>query len=92
MLFLAYQRLISSQFETLNSKWMNADGAPIGFGDDLLVGQHNVGGAMAPKNAAFHHDGVSPGISFATMRQWVTPTGGAYLFAPSVSLVQRLAA
>jgi len=90
LLFLSYQRSISQQFEKLNTNWMNDDRAPAGFGHDLLVGQFNEGGASQPKQAAFHRDDVSPEVPFTAPRQWVTPTGGAYLFAPSISLVRRL--
>lgn len=91
LLFLSYQRSISTQFETLNTNWMNDDRAPIGFGHDLLVGQHNSGGAALPKEGAFHHDGATAGVPFTSLGQWVIPTGGAYLFAPSISLVRALA-
>jgi Dyp-type peroxidase family len=90
LLFLSYQRSISQQFETLNTNWMNDDRAPVGFGHDLLVGQFNAAGASPPKQATFQRDN-RPEVAFTAPRQWVTPTGGAYLFAPSISLVRRLA-
>jgi len=81
LLFLAYQRSISGQFEKLNTHWMNQFGVPGGGGHDLLVGL-----ALSPEGAlaerrALH---VPSGQQIATPRTWVVPTGGAYLFAPGV--------
>jgi Tfp pilus assembly protein PilF len=36
-------------------------------------------------------DPLKAATRLTTPRQWVVPTGGAYLFAPSVSLIKALA-
>jgi deferrochelatase/peroxidase EfeB len=90
LLFLSYQRSITDQFETLNTNWMNNSGAPASFGFDLLVGQHLGGdGRHAAKEADFFGPQSGQTQRFSTLAQWVKPTGGAYLFAPSVSWTER---
>ena len=100
LLFFAYQRSIGGQFEQLNGDWMNNFGAPQSGGFDLLVGQNvpNEDGSFpkglhAPKNAEFFGrlGGATDqkGVKFAAPRQWVIPTGGAFLFAPSMAFVDK---
>ncbi len=93
LLFLSYQRKIAAQFSILNHDWMNNRDAPQAGGFDLLVGQHvpdNGGGLYAAKTATFF--GPTPGASdtgtdFSVSAQWVIPTGGAFLFAPSMAFI-----
>ena len=90
LLFLAYQTSITDQFETLNSNWMNSSGAPASFGFDLLVGQHlGADHRHAQKEADFFNPENSTTTRFSGLSQWVMPTGGAYLFAPSISWTRR---
>lgn len=79
LLFLGYQRSISGQFEKLNSHWMNQFDVPASGGHDLLVGL-----ASDPSGRLVNRRADWPGTAqqFQTLRQWVIPTGGAYLFAP----------
>jgi Dyp-type peroxidase family len=90
LLFLAYQRSIVDQFETLNSDWMNNEDAPTAGGFDVLVGQNADEGHQAAR--AFHYlPAGSVTRRYLVMKQWVMPTGGAYLFAPSISAVWAIA-
>ena len=100
LLFLAYQRSIGEQFEQLNDDWMNNFDAPQSGGFDLLVGQNVPSddgefpkGLHAPKQAKFFGplggSTDSRGTDFVAPRQWVIPTGGAFLFAPSIAFVDR---
>jgi Dyp-type peroxidase family len=94
LLFVSYQRSISQQFETLNSDWMNNLNAPTPFsiGHDLLVGQQrSADGRHAAREADLFRDTTGPATRLSTPRQWVVPTGGGYLFAPSISLMKALA-
>jgi Dyp-type peroxidase family len=95
LLFVSYQRHIAGQFEVLNSDWMNSFHGPQSGGYDLLVGQKvpTDSGYHAPKEAEYHHP-ASGGVAvpFTTPRQWVIVTGGAYLFAPSLSFLARFSA
>jgi Dyp-type peroxidase family len=90
LLFLAYQRSIVEQFETLNSDWMNNEDAPRAGGVDVLVGQRTAHGHHAAREFRYPPAGAVAS-SFLAMKQWVTPTGGAYLFAPSIPAVSALA-
>jgi len=94
LLFMSYQRKIAHQFEILNHDWMNNRDAPQAGGFDLLVGQNvpdNGGGLHAPKSASYF--GTSPdqvaGNDFKIANQWVIPTGGAFLFAPSIAFLKK---
>lgn len=94
LMFVSYQRHIEDQFGILNRGWMNNRDAPSAGGFDLLVGQHlhDASGLYAPKTATYFASNLpaeQPGIEFATLRQWVIPTGGAFLFAPSLGFVQH---
>lgn len=96
LLFLSYQRKIARQFEILNHDWMNNRDAPQAGGFDLLVGQNvpeESAGLYAQKTATFF--GPSPeqvtGTDFEATNQWVTPTGGAFLFAPSMAFIEKYA-
>ena len=94
LLFVAYQRSPALQFETLNTQWMNSEKVPTpnSFGFDLLVGQHlDANRRYDVKEADFYEGKDAPPVRFSGLNQWVFPTGGAYLFAPSLSLLKHLA-
>jgi deferrochelatase/peroxidase EfeB len=92
LLFLAYQRSINDQFITLNKNWMNSDVAPADGGYDLLVGQHLApNGEHAQKSADFFDGQSGRFFPISSLSQWVIPTGGAFLFAPSIGWTERLA-
>jgi Dyp-type peroxidase family len=95
LLFISYQRNIARQFSILNHDWMNNRDAPQAGGFDLLVGQNvpdDAGGLHQAKGATFFGPSVSgsgAGTAVDVARQWVIPTGGAFLFAPSLSFVEK---
>lgn len=96
LLFLSYQRSIDDQFGSLNRGWMNQEQLPNAGGFDLLVGQSvsEGNGLYAEKPAVFFGPpttGNQDGTSFKAPRQWVTPTGGAFLFAPSITFIDTFA-
>lgn len=85
LLFLSYQTSIVNTFETIITDWMNNDLAPPpGKGPDLLVGQIN-GGAGQKLFTTVKPDGTDLPLTVAG--KWVFPTGGAYLFTPSLSAI-----
>lgn len=91
LLFLSFQTSISNQFEILNSGWMNSLDGPAPYGHDLLVGQALADGRHGPKTVDFHHRADAEAERFQALKQWVTPTGGAYLFAPGIAALRALA-
>lgn len=82
LIFIAFQTAIPNQFEKLTRKWMNGAISP-NPGNDLLVGRsrsERTMEIMSPNGPVKISDGG---------RQWITPTGGAYLFAPSRSALAK---
>lgn len=84
--FVSFQTSIAEQLELLTSSWMNSPLRPApGAGHDLLVGRSRNDRSLelpGPNGPVLVADGG---------RQWITPTGGAYLFAPSLSALGRIA-
>jgi Dyp-type peroxidase family len=85
LLFLCYQSSIERQFEFVQGRWVNSDDFPRrGDGVDPVISQR--GG-----NRSFTLLGGRPD-HVALMQRFVTTTGGAYLFSPSISALRQLAA
>lgn len=77
LLFVCFQTSIVDGFETITSKWMNTDNRPVqAAGNDLLVGRSN-GARSTTLKSPFGSVVIS-----ISDKNWVIPTGGAYLFAP----------
>jgi Dyp-type peroxidase family len=77
--FLAFQSSVKSQFEFLTQHWMNSALNP-GRGNDLLVGRSD------GSSRTMQIQGPAGPIQIsAPLADWIKPTGGAYLFAPSKS-------
>jgi|JI8StandDraft_1071087.scaffolds.fasta_scaffold00148_5 Dyp-type peroxidase family len=82
LLFLAFQSSIPDQFEKLTRKWMNGAISP-NPGNDLLVGRslsERTMNIIGPAGPIAISDGG---------KQWIEPTGGAYLFAPGKGALAR---
>jgi Dyp-type peroxidase family len=93
LLFLAYQTSISQQFETLNGDWMNTELNPSPGGFDLLVGQRlTLTRLNDAKPAMWFDQPTGKTIPIVASSQWVLPTGGAYLFAPSIGWTRKQSA
>jgi Dyp-type peroxidase family len=90
LLFLAYMTSVERQFQTINRLWMNNPSAPeVGeAGHDMLVGQAMSGGS---RFMTLRDSGGVVRVRVTADEQWVTPTGGAFLFVPSVSFLRELA-
>ena len=82
--FLAFQTSIKDQFEFLTQHWMNSDTKPTNE-NDLLIGLHPPPGHLfvgGPNGSILLTGPSTP---------WITPCGGAYLFAPSRAGLRKLA-
>ncbi|SXF12082.1 Dyp-type peroxidase family [Klebsiella variicola] len=82
--FIAFQTSIKDQFEFLTQHWMNSDTKPTNE-NDLLVGRHT------PPGHLFVQSPKGPLLLTGPTTPWITPCGGAYLFAPSRSGLRKLA-
>jgi Dyp-type peroxidase family len=88
LLFLAYQSAIKDQFEFLTSAWMNQFNRPApSCGNDLLVGRSRAVRVL-PINGP---QGAVDVVIQDEALNWITPTGGGYLFAPGKAELARFA-
>jgi hypothetical protein len=91
--FLAYMTSIEGQFEFVIKSWVNnPDFKEDGGGEDPVIGQS----ARADRRRTFKvslpaSSGRHVIHTLSTSDEWVVPTGGAYLFAPSIAALEMLA-
>ncbi|HEY9602133.1 MAG TPA: Dyp-type peroxidase, partial [Allocoleopsis sp.] len=89
LLFLCYQTSIENQFEFLSQTWMNSLKNPQSTDPgsfDMIVGLNNQD--SNGRTAAFYPSGSSTPVAVTTTANWITPTGGGYFFAPSISALR----
>jgi Dyp-type peroxidase family len=87
LLFVAYIASIERQFERVTRAWLNApDLGVTGAGVDPIVGAAATGRTFT---VPVSPTGAGP---ILTLPEWVTPTGGEYFFAPSISALAQLTA
>jgi Dyp-type peroxidase family len=94
LLFVCFQTSVTGQFELLQTKWMNRPDRPEAVGNeeggfDLLVGQKGSGQDRSRSAFLQSADGTVHPINL--MSDHVSPTGGLYLFAPSISSLKSIA-
>jgi Dyp-type peroxidase family len=98
MLFLAYMTSIVDQFEFVTMNWLN-NPALRGSGYDLLVGQNGRPGearrrwfslAVPQKDGSVRQQTIHAVDERGEAIEWVVPTGGAYLFCPSLRAIRAL--
>lgn len=82
--FLCYQTSIEDQFEKLQTDWANSVNNPKPLGHDFIIGQT----PDQQRSLQLLTADQSDAIPVTAPRQWVTPTGGGYFFAPSLSALR----
>ena len=85
--FLCYQTSIIDQFEFIVRNWLNSPTGPRGGGIDLVVGQN--GGAA---RSCFLATSTGAVREVRAEQAFVVPTGGEYLFSPSIDALTMLCA
>jgi len=89
LMFLSYQASIENQFEFLTNHWTNADKQPRPGGHDPVIGQHRDQEGNRIRQVEIQgNDGSTEVINIPL--EWVTPTGGGYFFAPSLSALKTV--
>jgi len=85
LVFIAHMASIEDQFEFVTRRWANSALQPNAGGHDPVIGQAEVYG---DRDRTFDVRTASgQAQTFALDREWVTPTGGGYFFAPAISAV-----
>ncbi|WP_346825106.1 Dyp-type peroxidase (plasmid) [Ralstonia solanacearum] len=88
LLFLSIQTSLEEQFEFLQARWINDDTRPkMPGGHDMIVGQ-NGATERGVRRCSVFADFAQAQVSASA--QFVIPTGGAYLFVPSLSTLRHV--
>jgi Dyp-type peroxidase family len=88
VLFLSIQSSIEEQFEFLQSRWINDESRPkMPGGHDMIVGQNGAAADGIRRCTLF---GGLAQTEVRASSQFVIPTGGAYLFVPSLSCLRHV--
>jgi deferrochelatase/peroxidase EfeB len=85
LMFLCYAGSIEDQFEFLQRRWSNSPAQPNVGGFDPIIGQSGRHGSRVR-----FIDVPTPAgtVRIHIKDEWVTPTGGGYFFAPTLSAIR----
>lgn len=88
LLFLGIQASIEDQFEFLVTRWMGDPSRPkMPAGHDILVGQNDAAGESRERRCTLFGSNLQQ-ATVQTRAEWIVPTGGEYLFVPSLSALR----
>jgi Dyp-type peroxidase family len=89
LLFLCYQASIEQQFEFLMSQWVNRIDTPHPSGGrDALIGRHSPDANLPPSEITLTGADGQP-RKLPLISNWITPVGGGYFFAPSLTAIRE---
>ena len=85
LMFLCYGASIEDQFEFLQRRWANSAVQPNLGGFDPIIGQN---GRQGSRVRFIDFPTAAGTVRIKMKNEWVTPTGGGYFFAPSISAIR----
>jgi Dyp-type peroxidase family len=89
LMFLCYGASIEDQFEFLQRRWSNSGSQPNLGGFDPIIGQN---GRRGSRVRFIDFPTPAGTVRIRIKNEWVTPTGGGYFFAPSISAIRDVLA
>ena len=89
LMFLCYGASIEDQFEVLQRRWANSSSQPNFGGFDPIIGQN---GRQGSRVRFIDFPTPAGTVRIKMNNEWVTPTGGGYFFAPSISAIRDVLA
>ena len=89
LMFLCYGASIEDQFEFLQRRWSNSGSQPNRGGFDPIIGQN---GRQASRVRSIDFPTPAGIVRIKMKAEWVTPTGGGYFFAPTISAIRDVLA
>lgn len=89
LMFLSYGSSIENGFEFIQRRWSNIPVQPNFGGHDPIIGQN---GSASDRKRAIDFPTAGGPVRISFKEEWVTPTGGGYFFAPTITVIRTVLA
>jgi len=89
LMFVSYAGTIEDQFEFLTRRWANSPVQPNLGGHDAIAGQRE---RQGDRTRFLDFPAAGATVRLQIEREWVTPTGGGYFFAPPIGAIAEVLA